>query len=92
MGVGGWFVRGQEHFIEDWMDLLPCCGELETIRCQSFFSKDFEGSVLFLSQLLAGLRCGDVGSFQPDSVSFLVIASVCLLLVIKCLHHLGGLG
>ena len=61
------------------------------VCCESFLSKDFEGSVSFLSQLLAGSHCGDVGSFQPNSVSFLVVASVCLLLVVKCLHHLGGL-
>ena len=74
------------------MNLLPHSGEFETVHCESFFSEDFEGSVSFLSQLLAGSRRGDVGSFQPDSVSFLVIVSVRLLLVVKCLHHLGSLG
>ena len=59
---------------------------------ESFFSEDFEGAVSFLSQLLAGLRRGYIGSFQPDFVSFVVIASLCLLFVVKCLHCFGGLG
>ena len=73
------------------MDLLPCSGESEMVCHESFLSKDFERSISFFSQLLTGLCCGDIGSFQPNSVSFLVVMSVCLLLVVKCLHHLGGL-
>ena len=74
------------------MDLLPHSREFEPVRCESFLSKDFEGSILFLSQLLAGSRCGDVGSFQPNFVSFLIVLSIHSFLVIKCLHHFGGLG
>ena len=92
MGVYGWFVGGQEHFIEDWMDLLPHSREFEMIRHKSLFSEDFKGSILFLSQLLAGSCRSDVGSFQPDFVSFVVIVSICSLFVIKCLHCFGYLG
>ena len=62
------------------------------VCCKSFFPKDFEWSVSFLSQLLAGLRRGDVGSFQPNFVSFFIGASIHSLLVIECLHRLGCLG
>ena len=59
---------------------------------ESFFSEDFEGSISLFSQFLAWLCRGDVGSFQPNSVSLVVIMSVCLFLVIECLHCLGCLG
>ena len=59
----GGFVRGKECLIEDWMDFLPRSGEFETICGESFFAKDFEGAIPFLTQLLAGSHHGDVGSF-----------------------------
>ena len=62
------------------------------VRCESFLPEDFEGAISFLSQLLAGLCHGDVGSFQPNFVSFLIVVSIRSLFVIKCLHCLSGLG
>ena len=91
MGVGGWFVEGQECFVEDWMDLLPCSGESEVIHCESFLSEDFKGSISFVSQL-AGSCHGNVGSFQPNFVSFFVITSLHLLFAVKCLHRFSCLG
>ena len=92
MGISRWFVRGQECFIEDWMDLFPHGQEPEMVRCESFLPEDFEGAISFLSQLLAGLCHGDVGSFQPNLVSFFVIVSIHSLLVVECLHCLSCLG
>ena len=59
---------------------------------ESFLVEDFERAISFFSQLLAWSRRGDVGSFQPDFVSFGVITSIRSFFVIKCLHRLGGLG
>ena len=74
------------------MDLLPSSREFETICHKSFFSEDFEGTVLFFSQLLAGSRRGNVRSFQPDFISFVVIMSIRSFFVVKCLHHLSRFG
>ena len=74
------------------MDLFPCSREFEAIRHKAFFSEDFEGSISFSSQLFAGSHRGDVGSFQPNFISFLVITSIHSFLVIKCLHHLDRFG
>ena len=92
LGVSGWFIGRKEGFVEDWMDLLPRSGEFEAICGESFFAEDFEGAIPLFSQFLARSRRGDVGSLQPDSVSFVVITSVSSSFVVKCFHCLGGLG
>ena len=74
------------------MDLFPRSGEFEAVHRKSFFSEDLKGSVSFLSQLLAGSHCGNVGSFQPDFISLVVITSLHSSFVIKCLHRFSGLG
>ena len=74
------------------MDLLPHGREFEAICHESFFSENFEGSISFFSQFLAGLHRGDVGSFQPNFISLLIIVSICSFLVIECLHCFSGLG
>ena len=74
------------------MDLFPRSREFEAVCGESLFSQDFERSILLLSQLLAGLCCGDVGSLQPNFVSLFVIASIRSLFVVECLHCLGCLG
>ena len=74
------------------MDLFPRSGEFEVIHRESLFSEDFKGAVSFLSQLLAGSRHGDVGSFQPNFVSSDVVTSLRSFFVVKCLHCFGGLG
>ena len=74
------------------MDLFPRNGEFEAVGRESFFAEDFKGAISFFSQFLAGSCCGNVGSFQPYFISFVVITSVCLFFVVECFHRLGGLG
>ena len=92
MWVYGGLVGSKECFVEDWMDFLPHSGESKAICRKSFFSEDFKGAISFFSQLLARSRRGDVGSFQPNLVSFVIITSSSSFFVVKCFHHLSGLG
>ena len=82
----------EESFVEDRMDLFPRSGGFETVCCKSFLAEDFEGAVSLFSQLLARSCCGNVGSFQPDLISLVVITSVRSFFVVKCFHRLSGFG
>jgi hypothetical protein len=66
MFLRGVFCRGEGrdiHFVEDWVDSFPSCGEFELVRQSSNLLYNGEGPVSFVIKFLDGSVCGDICSF-----------------------------
>ena len=65
-------------------------GSLRRYAVNPSFPRTSKGPYLFSPNFLLGR--GNVGSFQPYFVSFVVITSIRSFFVVKCFHRFSGLG